>query len=269
METRRRIFWRAVQLAVMLYAGLALLGGMAASKLIFQPRPVSYGEDLPGLRRVSAADGTQLAALHLPNPAARHTLFYFHGNAEDLGDSLPLLRQFQTAGFAVLTFDYRGYGLSAGRAAENNVYADTQTMLVFAQRQLGVKPEEMIVVGRSVGSGPAVELAANSRVAGLVLISPFTSAFRVMTRVKLLPFDHFDNVAKVGRVSCPTLIFHGMADQVIPFAHGEKLFAAMAEPKRHVWIPEVGHNDIFAVAGDQIRREIVSFGKRLAGEPAR
>jgi hypothetical protein len=253
----------------MLYAGLALLGGLAANGLIFQPRLASYGGDLAGLHRLSAADGTQLAALHLPNPSARYTLFYFHGNAEDLGDSLPLVRQFHAAGFAVLTFDYRGYGLSAGRAEENNVYADTQTMLVFAQQQLGIKTEAMIVVGRSVGGGPAVELAANARVAGLILISPFTSAFRVMTRVKLLPFDQFDNLAKIGRVHCPKLIFHGVADEVIPFAHGQKLFAAMAEPKRHVWIPEVGHNDIFAVAGDQIRREILSFEKRLTGAPAR
>lgn len=269
MRSWRIFLRRGARLAGVLYAGFALLVGMAANRLIFQPRRASYGEDLFGLHRVSAADGTQLAALHLPNPSARHTLFYLHGNAEDLGDSLPLLRQFHAAGFAVLTFDYRGYGLSAGRAAEDNVDADTLTMLGFAQRQLGVKPEAMIVVGRSVGSGPAVELAAGSRVAGLVLISPFTSAFRVMTGVKLLPFDQFDNLAKIGRVQCPAMIFHGLADEVIPFAHGQKLFAAMGEPKRHVWIPDAGHNDIFEVAGDQIRRELLSFEKRLSGEPRR
>lgn len=79
-------------LAGVLHAGFTLLVGMGANRLIFQPRRASDGEDLFGLHRVSAADGTRLAALHLPNSSARYTLFYFHGNAEDLGDSLPLLR---------------------------------------------------------------------------------------------------------------------------------------------------------------------------------
>ncbi len=210
-----------------------------------------------------AADGTPLAAVHLPNAAARHTIFYFHGNAEDLGDNLPLLREFYAAGFAVLAFDYRGYGRSGGKASEANVYADTRAVFAYAREKLGITPERMIVVGRSVGSGPAVELAAHEPVAGLVLISPFMSAFRVLTRVKILPFDRFDNLAKIGRVRAPILIFQGTADEVIPFAHGQSLFAAAPEPKRASWIEGVGHNDIFERAGEKILREIVAWEASL------
>jgi len=184
-------------------------------------------------------------------------------DAEDLGDVAPLLEALHDTGFAVLAFDYRGYGRSGGQASEKNVYADTRAVLAFAQARFGLKPDRIIVVGRSVGSGPAVELAARERVAGLTLISPFTSAFRVLTRVKLLPFDRFDNLSKIGRVRAPILIFHGTRDEVIPFAHGQKLFAAAPEPKRAVWVEGAGHNDVFEVAGARILDELKTFGQNL------
>jgi pimeloyl-ACP methyl ester carboxylesterase len=263
----RKILWRLGRFLLLLYMALAVFGWVASERLIFRPQPASYRADLLGLLTLPAADGTPLAVLHLPNPAARHTLFYFHGNAEDLGDSEPLLRQWHDAGFAVLAFDYRGYGRSGGKASEQNTYADTRAVLAFAQRQLGVVPERVVVVGRSVGSGPAVELAAREPVASLVLISPFTSAFRVMTRVKLLPFDRFDNLAKIARVRVPILIFHGMADEVIPFAHGPKLLAATMSPAEGEWIADAGHNDIFDVAGDNIVRRMVRFAGALPVRP--
>ncbi len=265
MKLLRKLLWRSGRFLLLLYAGLALFGCVAAERMIFQPQPASYRADLPGLLTVPAADGTPLAVLHLPNPAARHTIVYFHGNAEDLGDGLPLLRELQAAGFAALAFDYRGYGRSGGKASEENVYADTRAVLAYARAKLGVTPERLFVVGRSVGGGPAVELAVREPVAGLALISPFTSAFRVMTHVKILPFDRFDNLAKIGGVRAPILIFHGTADEVVPFWHGQALFAAAPEPKISSWIDGAGHNDIFEVAGDRIVRELKSW----AALPAR
>lgn len=267
MKSAAKAPWPVVRVAALVYVGLALFGCVAANKLIFQPRKASYGEKLAGLQRIASAEGTALAVLYLPNPAARHTLFYFHGNAEDLGDIVPFLHQLHAAGFAILAFDYRGYGLSAGEPSEKNVYADTRAVLAFAQSKLGLSADRIIAVGRSVGSGPAVELATTLPVAGLVLISPLASAFRVMTRVKLLPFDVFDNLAKAGRVRAPSLVFHGMADEVIPFEQGCNLFAALPEPKRHIWMLDVGHNDVFRSAGEQILQEIRSFAEGLPAPP--
>jgi pimeloyl-ACP methyl ester carboxylesterase len=269
MKALRQAVGRVLAMLAVVYCGVALFGCVVADRLIFQPQPVSYRADLPGLHMVTAEDDTPLAVLHLPNAVARHTLFYLHGNAEDLGHCLPLLRSLHAAGFAVLAFDYRGYGRSGGRPTEKNVFADTRAVLAFAQAKLGLAPGQVIAVGRSVGSGPAVELATKAPLGGLVLISPMASAFRVMTRVKVLPFDQFDNLAKAGRVRCPTLIFHGTADEVIAFVHGQNLFAALPEPKRPVWIDGAGHNDIFHVAGDTILREIVAFEKALPAPRAR
>jgi fermentation-respiration switch protein FrsA (DUF1100 family) len=263
----RKIHWRTGRFLLLLYAGLALFGCVASEQMIFQPQPVSYGAGLSGLREIKADDGTPLAVVHLPNATARFTVFYFHGNAEDLGDVAPMLEALHDTGFAVLAFDYRGYGRSDGRASETNVYADTRAIFAFAQANLGLTPERTIIVGRSVGSGPAVEFAARERVAGLALISPFMSAFRMFTRVKLLTFDRFDNIAKIGFVHAPSLIFHGTRDEVIPFAHGQNLFAAAPEPKRSVWIEGAGHNDIFEVAGERILYELKIFTQNFSIPP--
>lgn len=257
------------RVAAMVYGGLILLGLLAANRLMFQPPSASYDGKLAGLQMVPAEDGTQLAVVYLPNPKARHTVFYFHGTAEDIGHNLPLLRELQARGMAVLAFDYRGYGRSGGKPTEDNIYADTRAVLAWAKTQFGLTSEQIIIVGRSVGTGPAVELAANSPVAGLVLISPLASAFRVLTRVKILPFDRFDNLAKAKRVKCPTLIFHGTRDEVIPFADGLKLFAAITAPKTPVWIEGAGHNDIFERAGERILGEMGNFEKALPNLGAR
>ena len=157
MNRLRHILWRICRFLLLLYAGLALTGWFIADRLIFQPQQPSYAR-LPGLLKFSADDGTALAGLYLPNPGARHTLVFLHGNAEDLGDCLPWLQAMHDIGFAVLALDYRGYGLSAGRATEANVYADTHALMAYARSQLGVKSENCVIVGRSLGGSPAVEL---------------------------------------------------------------------------------------------------------------
>jgi hypothetical protein len=258
----RRIFWRITRFLLLLYAGLALTGWFIADHIIFQPHPSSYAK-LPGLFKFSAEDGTDLAGLYLPNPRAKHSVVFFHGNAEDLGDDMPWLQAMHDVGFAVLAFDYRGYGLSAGRATEEKIYADTHALMAYARNQLGVKSENCVIVGRSLGGGPAVELAATTKVAGLGLISAFSSAFRVSIPIKVLPFDRFDNLSRIGAVRCPVLVIQGTKDDVVPFAHGHALLAAAAEPKRAVWIEGAKHNDIFDLAGDRILRELVSFGATL------
>ncbi|HEX2855573.1 MAG TPA: alpha/beta hydrolase [Opitutaceae bacterium] len=263
----RGVAWRILQVLGVFYLMFAMFGCVTADRLIFQPQAPSYSKELPGLKIIPAVDGTSLAVLHLPNASAPHTLFYFHGNAEDLGDVAPLLAAFHASGFAVLAFDYRGYGQSGGRASEKNVYADTQAVLAYARPELGVSPARCVVVGRSVGTGPAVHLAANEPVAGLVLVSPFKSAFRVVTGVRLLPFDRFNNLGQIGRVRCPVLVVHGTADEVIPFEHGEAVFAAASEPKRSVWLEGVHHNDIFQIAGRKIAGEIATFTQGLPAVP--
>jgi hypothetical protein len=92
-------------------------------------------------------------------------------------------------------------------------------------------------------------MALEERAAGLVLQSTFVSVYRVATRWRVLPFDQFENLKKISHVQCPVLVMHGRADEVIPFRHGEALFAAAREPKQSFWVPDARHNDFIRVAG--------------------
>lgn len=216
-----------------------------------------------GMIRIPLANGGSLAALYLPNPTAKHTLWFFHGNAEDLGDLEPFLREMHRRGFAVFAVDYPGYGLSTGTPSEPAIYAATNAAARYLQDELHVPLARTILYGRSLGGGPAVELAANERVAGLVLQSAFMSAYRTMTLWRLLLFDKFENLRKLPRVTCPVLVMHGRADEVVSFAHGEALFAVAPGPKSHLWVDGAHHNDFISVAGEHYWQALQDFSQSL------
>ena len=108
---------RALLIGLLLYAGAAVLARLLASRALFHPGFASRRAP-DGMHKIRAANGDDVAILHLPNPAARFTIWFFHGNAEDLGDIEPWLRVLRDAGFSVFAFDYPGYGLSGGRPSE-------------------------------------------------------------------------------------------------------------------------------------------------------
>jgi fermentation-respiration switch protein FrsA (DUF1100 family) len=250
------------------YASLALLAWLFADRMIFLPPAPQY-EDDRGILKLRTVGGERISARYFANPRADYTILFSHGNAEDLGVIRPILPALRDLGFAILAYDYRGYGTSEGRPSERASYQDIDAAYEYLTRHLGLPAHRIILYGRSVGAGPAVDLAARQPVGGLVLESAFTAAFRVLTRVPLLPFDKFRNLAKIPRVGCPVLVMHGLADEIVPVAHGQRLFAAAPEPKRALWVPGAGHNDFMWVAGArwaQALREFVSLIRQ--GQPA-
>ena len=253
---------------VFVYGSVALLVWLFSDRMMFLPPPPQY-TDADGIIKLRTAGGERIAALYVPNPKADYTILYGHGNAEDLGVIRPLLPALRELGVAVLAYDYRGYGTSEGRPSARAAYEDIDAAYGYLTRDLALPPQRIILYGRSVGSGPAVDLAARQPVAGLILESAFVTAFRVMTRVPLLPFDTFRNIDKIGRVGCPVLVMHGLADDIVPAWHGRRLLAAAREPKRALWVPGAGHNDFQWVAGPrwaQALREFLALIRQ--GHPA-
>lgn len=245
------------------YTALLVYAWLGSDGMIFLPPPPSYG-DGPELRKIPTPDGVALAALYLPYPGARYTLVYFHGNAEDLGSLAPHLHDLRDRlGVSVLGWDYRGYGLSGGRSGEPETLRDAHTVMAYVTGTLGVPPDRVILYGWSLGGGPATEIAATQQVRGLILQSAFTSAFRVMTHIRILPFDKFVVLEKLPRVTCPVLVIHGTADRTIPFSHGLRNYAALPGPKYHLWVDGAGHNDLIEVAGDAYWRALEDFVARL------
>jgi abhydrolase domain-containing protein 17 len=244
--------------AVRHFIGLVVLGYLLAllvviiliDRALFQPHPSSYRHSKE-IIFIPVAEGEKIAAVWLPDPRATYTILYSHGNGEDLGDILPELQEFHDQGYAVLGYDYRGYGLSGGTASEQNACANIRAAYLFLTVTQQISPERIIVHGYSVGGGPSVDLASRHPVGGLVLESSFTSALRVVTRVPLFPIDRFQNITKLGSVAAPILVIHGTDDRIVPFSHGEALYTAAPRPKRFLRVDRAGHYDLRDVAGER------------------
>jgi abhydrolase domain-containing protein 17 len=257
-----RTLWKALRMPVLLlvlgYVAFALAAPLLIPGALYYPQFGSRRAP-EGAKKLRMPDGNDVSVLHLPNPQAQFTLWFFHGNAEDLGDLAPALQQWREAGFAVFAIDYPGYGASTGRPSEKSIYEAARVARTYLRDELKVPAARTIVFGRSLGGGPAVQMATEERVAGLVVQSAFTSVCRVVTRWPLLPFDQFHNERKIGRVASPVLIMHGTADEVIGFHHGQSLFAAAREPKRQLWIQGARHNDFSEMAGPRFLEALRDF----------
>lgn len=256
---------------VLLYAGLCLLAYLVSDRMIFLPPPATY-RDTGQILKLVAADGARISAVHLLHPGAAYTMLYSHGNAEDLGLIMPALVRLRDWGFSVFAYDYHGYGTSEGSPSERRAYLDVDAAYAHLTGTLGLRPGRIIAYGRSVGSGPAVDLAAREPLAGLVVESGFVTAFRVLTRVPLLPFDKFRNIDRIARVPYPVLVMHGTADEIVPVAHGRALFDAASVPRRSLWVEGAGHNDFMLVAGErqgQALREFAALIQQFETERGR
>lgn len=250
--------------AAIVYAGIMLWAWLAANSLMF-PYTGTDDPPPPGVRTIASGDGTEIALLHLEAEANAPLLLHSHGNFEDLGDILPRLESYRRRGVSVLAYDYPGYGASGGKPTEASVYAAAEAVYAHATDQLGYAPESIVLHGRSLGSGPACHLAARKPAGALIVESGFTSAFRVMTRYRILPWDKFPNLRNLRRVNCPVLLIHGREDDVIPFHHALRNRRALRHTECEVlWIDEAGHNGFVSVAGETYWDTVLPFIRKHA-----
>ncbi len=270
-KTLNRLLWgefslkRMIRSAIFIYACFCIWAYFYTDRMIFLPQPSTY-EDTQDILKLTTANGVSISAIYLPNPQAKYTILYSHGNAEDLGDGLPLLKELRDIGFSVFAYDYQGYGTSQGTPSERNAYKDIDAAYNYLTQELNIPPNRIIAYGFSVGGGPSVDLAARKPLAGLIVENTFISAFRVVTHIPIVPFDKFDNINKIKNVRCPVLVIHATADQVIPFYHGQKLFAAANEPKQFLSIEGAGHNNLRLVAGERYVQALREFVELVSNQ---
>eukprot|EP00405_Crypthecodinium_cohnii_P007993 CAMPEP_0206420008 /NCGR_PEP_ID=MMETSP0324_2-20121206/542_1 /ASSEMBLY_ACC=CAM_ASM_000836 /TAXON_ID=2866 /ORGANISM="Crypthecodinium cohnii, Strain Seligo" /LENGTH=296 /DNA_ID=CAMNT_0053883721 /DNA_START=67 /DNA_END=954 /DNA_ORIENTATION=+ len=209
------------------------------NNLVFHPpdcsyHPKEYEGELLWVPRAEDgygdADEHMLPCFLLQCSSATHLMIFFHANAEDLGQIYVMLRYFRTfLGVHVLAVEYGGYGLCSGTSSERRLLTDADTVMDFVQQELEVSPENVLVVGRSIGGCPAIHLASTYPVAGLVTMSTFSRIADVVnvgqaTSMFLgLVFDRFDNLRRIRSVQCPTLIIHGNEDTVVSVDHAYDL----------------------------------------------
>jgi fermentation-respiration switch protein FrsA (DUF1100 family) len=202
--------------------------------------------------------------------SARITILYFHGNAGNVSDRWPWLRPLSRLPADVFAIDYRGYGRSEGSPSEKGLYLDAEAAYRYLTETRGVHPSQIVVYGRSLGGGPACEIASRFRCAGLVLQSTFTSAPEMSSGVvPIIPLGwamsaKFDNEDKLPRVEVPLLIIHSRSDQVVPYHMGERLFAAANEPKEFVRLEYSLHSDLANPEEARVFERLGQFLKRIA-----
>ncbi len=186
-------------------------------------------------------------------------LLFFHGNGEIADDYGDIAQAYTGLGLTFLVVDYRGYGQSGGRPSGSNQLRDAVTIFeqldgVFKQHDL--QPDRLYVMGRSLGSASAIEVAAHAgeRLAGLIIESGFADTLALIDLLggPVAAGDEaqlgFGNAAKMQRVTIPTLIIHGELDYLIPASEGLRLYEqSAAAAKRLVLIPDAGHNDLMMV----------------------
>ncbi len=234
--------------------------GMVALLFVFQrqmqyfPRqdlqaPAAYGADLFEEIELATVDGLVLKSWYAPARGGRPTILHFHGNgghiAHRLGRMLPLAE----AGYGVLLAEYRGYGGNPGSPTEEGLYTDGRTARAYLD-SLGLKPEQIVIMGESLGTGVAVKIASEGAARAMILESPFSSAVDIgqaayfFVPVRWLMWDRFESIELIDKIDMPLLVIHGDNDRVVPLKYGQKLFDRAREPKSMHILKGAGHGNI-------------------------
>jgi hypothetical protein len=253
---------------------VSLLDRPEIAHYIFYPRcdPAPLDDIL--LYPVSVDNGVSVVCRFYPAPKGIATILYFHGNGETAGDYDPIASLYTALGINLFVSDYRGYGLSSGTPSFSTMIRDASP--IFARLKEILKErgaaEAIFVMGRSLGSAPAIEIASQSpdAVRGLIVESGFSDAFRLLGFIGLaVDIQHhgegFPNGAKMRAIRIPTLLIHGEEDHLIPLSEAEELLRLCAvKAKRLVVIPRADHNTLMMVGRRQYFEAIEEFIKRYS-----
>ena len=247
---------------------LILIGTGCINSLMFHPVKGGYNATTRGYVDIGT-NGVKVAAIVLGSGRGKKAIIRCHGNAEDALGTLWALKELANDGYTVASVDYPGYGLSDGSPDEEGCYRNVHRLYDWLIEKRGFKPEDIIIDGFSIGTGPATELAATRPCGGLILEAPFLSAPRAVTRVRLLPVDPFPNLKRIGDVKCRVLMIHGTNDGVIPYSQGQELFKLANEPKRFVTVDDGDHNTLVDDMGFDNYFELIKGFVDGAGDEAR
>jgi uncharacterized protein len=247
---RKRAFRLVCKVAV-LGAGVfaALIGGLYTfQRDLIYPVPEVDRTMPDGFQPIAyhTDDGLELQAGYRPAALGMPTLLFFHGNAVDWQSTKHTTEMAVAQGYGVLAAEYRGYGGNPGSPSEQGLYRYGRAALAWLLDQ-GVPAGQIVLVGNSLGSGVATQLAGEVPARALVLVSPFKSM--TATAANTYPYvpvdwllaDRFENIAKIGHATMPVLVIHGEVDELIPVDHARQL-AAANRMARLVVLPGLGHN---------------------------
>jgi uncharacterized protein len=274
--TRERMIGVTIAIAV---GCVALVFGLRwlESSMTFHPVRFASNEQLAtpfGAENVwfSSADGTRLHGWFFRAEVQSEgaTIVYFHGNGGNISNVSWVGQWFARRDFNVLLFDYRGYGASEGAVgSEAGLYADGDAAVAFVINEKGVRPQDIVLYGQSLGTSVVADVASRREVGAVILESGFSSASSVASEalpwlprwLHFLSRNRFQSARKLATVKAPIMIAHGDPDPVIPATEARLLFAAANEPKQLLILREGGHN-LFGSLGDKYFNQVEQFIRR-------
>jgi fermentation-respiration switch protein FrsA (DUF1100 family) len=212
-----------------------------------------------------AADGTKLFGWYVESAATSAVILWCHGNAGNVINRLDNLRELFRLGLSVFLFDYRGYGRSQGRPSEEGLYQDALGAYDYLTRQRMIRPDRIVIFGRSLGAAVAAEVASRKPAAGLILESSFPSIEAVAKYhygglpVHWLLGSDFRLVDRLPELSLPKLIFHGDRDDIIPLELGQQVFEMAPPPKSFSIIKGADHNNTYQIGGAPYFQQWIEF----------
>ena len=240
---------------VLAYAVVALGMYVFQRKLQYFPEnkgltPESVGVVGATIETLTTSDGEKIIVWYAPAAEGKPTILYFHGNAGEIGDRPLRFNYYHSRGFGVAYVSYRGYGGSTGSPTEQGLLTDANTAYDWLMAK-GIAPQSIALLGESLGSGVAVQLAARKQVGAIALNAPYTSTADVAARiywwlpVHVLMKDQYRSMDLISQVKAPLLVVHGDRDILIPLEFGKRLFAAANEPKELEVVQGFGHEAMF------------------------
>ena len=247
---------------VVFYAVAIAVMYFAQRRFIYFPDPTRTTPRAAGLpnvleRIIATPDGEKIVAWYGTAAPGQPTLLYFHGNGGALEVRAERIAKYLDRGRGLFMMSYRGYSGSTGSPSETVNVSDAK-LAYEALIEDGVSPDDIMLYGESLGTGVAIEVAAEKKVAGVILDSPFTSIVERAAQlypwlpVSLLLQDRYDSIRRIRDVHVPIFILHGEADDIIPVDMGRRLFQAANEPKEIQTLPGAGHADHYKFGSFEI-----------------
>ena len=227
--------------------------------------PVHVGHSFMNLI-LETSDNQKINAWYVPSGLNKGTVLFCRGNKGNLSNDLDVIETWNKNGYNVLSFDYRGFGISTGKPSEDGLYKDARAAYKWLKDNK-LTEKRFILHGHSIGGGVASKLAVEIDCDGLILESTFTS-LKDLTRLKfwalptdIICFSEFPTTERLSAVKAPVFVIHSPEDPHIPFRMGQKLYKAAGEPKMFLSLSDGDYD--FPIYDSQYTRSLASFADSL------
>ena len=259
-----------VGLVVLIYLTITSVLYYSQRSLLYHPTENNYSGDQLTVPidkvRIKTDDNIELLSWYHDKDIQNYkTILFLHGNAGSLENRIHKINHFNEMEINFLIISWRGFSGNEGKPTEEGLYKDAKSAVKWLINK-GVKKENIIIYGESLGTGVATEISQNESFAGIILESPFTSMVAAgkskypIFPIGLLLKDKYESDKKIKNIKSPVLVMHGEADTIVPFWMGKKIYELANNPK-YYYFPE--YDDHMMEYNDKLLNTLKSFIKSL------